>query len=124
MEKKLTRGRLATALHMDREDLTQVAASEIVDFVFDEMKRHLTTDLDAIRKGERGPTVSIEGFGQFEVEKRKVHPPNQGEMWRLVPDFDASETWKKELNPAEEEGPEGFNGEAIELDEDLGNIQL
>lgn len=90
MEKVLTKKVLAEQLAA-KEGITKKAATEAVNFVFDEAAK-------ALKKGE---TVDINGFGKFTVKKRAARTginPRTKEQIKIkaskVPAFKASKTLK------------------------------
>jgi len=93
-KKELTKKLLADDL-AEKYGMTKKDANEAVNYVFDEMTKTL----------KKGGTVSINGFGKFEVQKKKARTgrnPSTGEEIKIkaskAPKFKASKTLKDALN--------------------------
>ncbi|MBR3311568.1 MAG: HU family DNA-binding protein [Solobacterium sp.] len=93
MDKVLTKKDLAEKLAADKE-MSKKDAAEVVNYVFGEIT-------DALKKGAE---VSINGFGKFEVVKKKARTglnPATGEKIKIkaskAPKFKASKTLKDEV---------------------------
>lgn len=87
----LTKKVLAEKLAAENEGMTKKAATETVNYVFDEMANTL----------KKGGVVDINGFGKFSVKKRAARTginPSTKEKIKIkatkVPGFKASKTLK------------------------------
>ena len=93
MDKKKTKKDLAEKLAADKE-MSKKDAAEVVNYVFGEITAAL----------KKGAEVSINGFGKFEVVKKKARTglnPATGEKIKIkaskAPKFKASKTLKDEV---------------------------